>query len=283
MRCEVRGQEGAAATTAAATAASTTTAVQVEVRVELAEVAKPETGSLAIVEATRRHDRNWGGPPEMTALRRSFAAPAYKSSFVLLSLLGLLLRINPTTVASGLRLGSDRVAFIVHSKANNVTNDDNNNDDNNNDDEDNDDDDDDEEGKKDDENNYDEDDRFMHHSARANLDVDATNLIDTPGIIEDTRPTRYFPFISERSRLNIVRYQRSKAKIYSSTRGGSLDRRPVDRSSFSSYYYFLPLNTGVVIRTMLTRTQKNRTKERRKDAASEVEDAKDDRRGKGKG
>ncbi|XP_043676392.1 follistatin-A isoform X2 [Vespula pensylvanica] len=97
MRCEVRGQEGAAATTAAATAASTTTAVQVEVRVELAEVAKPETGSLAIVEATRRHDRNWGGPPEMTALRRSFAAPAYKSSFVLLSLLGLLLRINPTT------------------------------------------------------------------------------------------------------------------------------------------------------------------------------------------
>ncbi|XP_035742136.1 follistatin-A-like isoform X1 [Vespa mandarinia] len=94
MRCEVRGQEGAASTAAAA--ASTTTAVQVEVRVELAEVAKPETGSLAIVEATRRHDRNWGGPPEMTALRRSFAAPAYKSSFVLLSLLGLLLRINPT-------------------------------------------------------------------------------------------------------------------------------------------------------------------------------------------
>ncbi|KAL2718397.1 follistatin-A isoform X1 [Vespula squamosa] len=218
MRCEVRGQEGAAATTAAATAASTTTAVQVEVRVELAEVAKPETGSLAIVEATRRHDRNWGGPPEMTALRRSFAAPAYKSSFVLLSLLGLLLRINPTTVASGLRLGSDRVAFIVHSKANNVANDDNNNDDD-------DDDDDDDDEKKDDENNYDEDDRFMHHSARANLDVDATNLIDTPGIIEDTRPTRYFPFISERSRLNLVRYQRSKAKIYSSTREGSLDRR----------------------------------------------------------
>nr|KAF7439054.1 hypothetical protein H0235_001445 [Vespula pensylvanica] len=117
MRCEVRGQEGAAATTAAATAASTTTAVQVEVRVELAEVAKPETGSLAIVEATRRHDRNWGGPPEMTALRRSFAAPAYKSSFVLLSLLGLLLRINPTTV----RISYFAFQVLLRSKRRNAT------------------------------------------------------------------------------------------------------------------------------------------------------------------
>ncbi|XP_014609700.1 PREDICTED: follistatin-A isoform X2 [Polistes canadensis] len=117
MRCEVRGQEGAATTiattttVATATASNTTTTttttttitttavIQVEVRVELAEVAKPETtGSPVIVEATRRHGRNWGGPPEMTALRRSFAAPAYKtSSFVLLFLVGLLLRINPTT------------------------------------------------------------------------------------------------------------------------------------------------------------------------------------------
>ncbi|KAI4474163.1 hypothetical protein M0804_014983 [Polistes exclamans] len=127
MRCEVRGQEGAATTIATTTTTTTTTVaaatattasnttttttttstttitttavVQVEVRVELAEVAKPETtGSPVIVEATRRHGRNWGGPPEMTALRRSFAAPAYKtSSFVLLSLVGLLLRINPTT------------------------------------------------------------------------------------------------------------------------------------------------------------------------------------------
>ncbi|KYN07204.1 hypothetical protein ALC62_01870, partial [Cyphomyrmex costatus] len=59
-----------------------------------AEVKKTEVRFTAGIAARRKS--TWRGPPEMTALRQDFTVSPYRT-FLLVSLIGLLLQIHSTT------------------------------------------------------------------------------------------------------------------------------------------------------------------------------------------